>query len=144
MLVPQSCPTFCNPMDCGPPGSSVHRILQARILKWVVFSFSRRSLQSRDWNCVFFISRKILYHVSHQGSPCLTLPQYFIFNLRRKGARRKPHVHREVSMLGAMLVNWILMMTQWFRDNNPYFTDEETITYLPDGKEIPELKFIRF
>ena len=36
----QLCPTFCNPMDSNPPGSSVHRILQARILKWVAISFS--------------------------------------------------------------------------------------------------------
>ena len=34
-LVAQSCPTLCNPMDCSPPGSSDHGILQARILEWV-------------------------------------------------------------------------------------------------------------
>ena len=39
-LVTQSCLTLCNPMDCSPPGSSVHRILQARILEWVAISFS--------------------------------------------------------------------------------------------------------
>ena len=32
----QSCPIFCNPVDCSPPGSSVHGILQARILEWIV------------------------------------------------------------------------------------------------------------
>ena len=37
----QSCPTLCDPMDSSPPGSSVHRILQARILDWVAISFSR-------------------------------------------------------------------------------------------------------
>ena len=37
----QSCPTLCNPMDHSPPGSSVHEILQARILEWVAISFSR-------------------------------------------------------------------------------------------------------
>ena len=36
----QSCPTLCNPMDCNPPSSSVHRILQARILVWVAIPFS--------------------------------------------------------------------------------------------------------
>ena len=36
----QSCPTLCNPMDCSLPGSSVHGILQARILEWVAISFS--------------------------------------------------------------------------------------------------------
>ena len=36
----QSCPILCNPMDCNPPGSSVHGILQGRILEWVAISFS--------------------------------------------------------------------------------------------------------
>ena len=40
MLVTQSCPTLCDPMDCSPPGSSVHGILQARILERVAISFS--------------------------------------------------------------------------------------------------------
>ena len=39
----QLCPTLCNPMDCSPPGSSVHGILQARILEWVAISSSRGS-----------------------------------------------------------------------------------------------------
>ena len=41
--VAQSCPTLCNPMDCSPPGSSVHGIFQARILEWIAIPFSRRS-----------------------------------------------------------------------------------------------------
>ena len=46
--VSQSCPTLCDPMDCSPPGSSsVHGILQARILEWVVISFSWRSSPPR-------------------------------------------------------------------------------------------------
>ena len=36
----QLCPTLCNPMDCSPPGSSIHGILQARTLEWVAVSFS--------------------------------------------------------------------------------------------------------
>ena len=43
MLVPEFCPTLCNPMDCNPLGSSVHGIIQARILEWVAISFSRGS-----------------------------------------------------------------------------------------------------
>ena len=46
--VTQLHPTLSNPMDCGPPGSSVHRLLQARILEWVAISSSRGSSQSRD------------------------------------------------------------------------------------------------
>ena len=46
--VAQSCPALCNPVDCSPPGFSVHGILQARVLEWVAISFSRGSSQSRD------------------------------------------------------------------------------------------------
>ena len=38
--VAQSCPTFSDPMDCSPPGSSAHGILQARVLEWVAIDFS--------------------------------------------------------------------------------------------------------
>ena len=41
-------PTLCDPVDRSPPGSSVHGILQARILEWVAISFSRGSSQPRD------------------------------------------------------------------------------------------------
>ena len=46
--VAQSCPTLCYPVDCSLPGSSIHGILQARILEWVAISFSRGSSQPRD------------------------------------------------------------------------------------------------
>ena len=42
---------FCDPMDCSPPGSSVHGIFQVRILEWVAISSSRGSSQPRDGNC---------------------------------------------------------------------------------------------
>ena len=48
MLLSQSCLTLFNPMDYSPPGSSVHGILQARILEWITISFSRGSSWSRD------------------------------------------------------------------------------------------------
>ena len=43
----RSCPTLCNPMDCSPPGSSVHGILQARVLEWVAMPSSRESSPPR-------------------------------------------------------------------------------------------------
>jgi len=46
--VAQSHLTLCNPMDCSPPGSSVHGIFQARILERVAISYSRESSQPRD------------------------------------------------------------------------------------------------
>ena len=61
----QSYLTLCNPMDCSPPGSSVHEILQARILEWVAMPFSRESSRPRDQTHISYIScigRQILYH----------------------------------------------------------------------------------
>ena len=49
VLVAQSCPTLCNPMDYSPPGSSVHGILQAKILEWVAISFSNKPHEARDF-----------------------------------------------------------------------------------------------
>ena len=49
VLVAQLCPTLCDPMDCSPPGSSVHGILQVRILQWVAMPFSRGFSWLRDW-----------------------------------------------------------------------------------------------
>ena len=46
------CPTLCDPVDCRPPGSSVHGIFQARILEWAVISSFRGSSWPRDWTCV--------------------------------------------------------------------------------------------
>ena len=63
-LVTKSCLTLCNPMDCSPTGPYVHRILQARILKWVAMSSSRRSSWHRDRTHVSCIGRRILYHCS--------------------------------------------------------------------------------
>ena len=51
-LVTESCPTFCDALDSSPPCFSVGGVFQARILKWVAISFSRRSSWSRDWNYV--------------------------------------------------------------------------------------------
>ena len=56
VLVSQSCPTLCNPMNHSPPGSSVHGILQARILEWVAISLSRGSARPRNRNWVSCIA----------------------------------------------------------------------------------------
>jgi len=57
-------------MDCSPTGSSIYGILQAKIVEWAAMPFSRGSSHSRDQTHIFFIGRKILYHLSHQGSLC--------------------------------------------------------------------------
>ena len=48
VLVAQSCLALCDPVDCSSPGSSVHGILQERILEWVAIPFSRGSSPPRD------------------------------------------------------------------------------------------------
>ena len=60
MLLALSCPTLCNPMDCSPPGSSVHVILQARILEWVAIPFSRRSSWPKGWTWASHVACKFL------------------------------------------------------------------------------------
>ena len=62
---PQSCLTLCDPLDCGPPGSSVDGIFQARILEWVAISYSRWSSQPRyqtHVSCISCTGRLILYY----------------------------------------------------------------------------------
>ena len=75
--VAQLCLSLCNPVDCSPPCSSVHGIFQARVLEWVAISFSRGSSRPRDRTQVSRIVSKMLYHLSHQGSPS---------TLKRRGA----------------------------------------------------------
>ena len=62
MLSAQLCTTLCEPMDCSPPGSSIHGIFQTRILEWVAVSFSRVSSRPRDqtrFSCISCIGRRI-------------------------------------------------------------------------------------
>ena len=82
LLSLQLCPTLCNPMDCSPPGFSVHKILQARILEWVAISYSRGSSWPKDLTCVccvFCIDRWILCHW-HSFYYCITVYYTEIWN----------------------------------------------------------------
>ena len=66
-----SCLTLCDPVDYSPPSSSVHKIFQARILKWIAMPFSRGSSQVRDRTWVSYVScidSRVLYYEGHLGS----------------------------------------------------------------------------
>ena len=66
------CPTFCDPIDCSLLGSSVHGILQARILEWIAMPSSRGSFWPRDQTHVSYVycaGRRVPYHWHHLGSP---------------------------------------------------------------------------
>ena len=80
----QSCQTLCDPMDCSPPGSSVHGIFQAGILERVATSFSRESSQPRNRTHVSFVSCtniRILYRCTtwepagFPGHPAVKTPR---------------------------------------------------------------------
>ena len=58
--VAQLCLTLCDPIDCSPPGSFVHGILQARILEWVAVPSSKGSSQLRDWTQVSCIAGRFI------------------------------------------------------------------------------------
>ena len=74
-----SCIWLCIPMDCSPPGSSVHGILQARILECVAMPSSRGSSQHRDWICVSYVSgtgRQVLYHSTWEARASCPTPKW--------------------------------------------------------------------
>ena len=70
VLVAQSCLTLWDPWTVASPGSSVHGILQARILEWTAISFSMGSSWPRDWTWVSCTAGR-RYHLSHHGSPLM-------------------------------------------------------------------------
>ena len=65
VLVTQLCPTLCKPMDCSLPGSSVRRVLQARILEWIIIP-SSGDLPRHESNLDLLHRRQIVYHLSHR------------------------------------------------------------------------------
>ena len=74
-------------MDCSPPGSCVHGILQARILEWVAMPSSRGSSQPKDWMHISYvscISGQILYHEHHLESVGEHLWTRKMFNMKQK------------------------------------------------------------
>ena len=73
-LVAKSYPTLCDPMDCNLPGSSVHWILQARILEWVAISSSRGSSQPKDQTLVSCIAGRFFTTEPPGKLPWLELP----------------------------------------------------------------------
>ena len=103
VLVTQLCLTVCNPMHWNPPGSSVHGILQARILEWVPIPFSRGSSQSRDQTQVSCITSGFFYCLSHQGSPRTLEPVAYPFS---RGSSRPRKQTRVSCTEGRFFTSW--------------------------------------
>ena len=79
--IAQLCQTLCNPMDCSPLGSSVHGILQARILEWVAIPFFRGVFHTHGSNLGLLHCRPILYHLSHEGKIKCCVPPHSLFRV---------------------------------------------------------------
>ena len=77
--VAQLCLTLHNPMDYSLPGSSVHGIIQARILDWVAVPFSRAIFPTQRLNPSLLNCRWILYCLSHQGNALFYIGKGFLF-----------------------------------------------------------------
>ena len=83
--VTQSCPTLCDPMDCSQPGSSVHGVLQARILEWVAISYSRDAsaismhVSPPSWGSL--LPTPLGHHTAPSWAPCVIqkLPTSHLF-----------------------------------------------------------------
>jgi len=104
VLVAQSCLIFCNPMDCSSPGSSVHGILQARILEWVAMPSSKGSFWLGDKTWISCIAGKffticvlvLIKEQSYYPSPPLFFPQrrrHFLSEKRWNLLPRHLHWH---------------------------------------------------
>ena len=111
-LVTKSCPTLCNPIDCSPPGSSVHGISQARTLEWVAISFSRWSSRPRDRTQVSHIVGRHFYSLSYQGSR-LELNRYLLFvqwvrvPFPSPGDLPDPGIWTRISCIGGTVYHWV-------------------------------------
>ena len=75
-LVAQSCPTLCSSTDCSPQGSSVHGILQARILEWVAVPFFRGSSQPRGQTQVSHIAGRFFTIWANRETHLLSGPNW--------------------------------------------------------------------
>ena len=67
------------PMDCSPQGSSIHGILQARMLEWVSTLFSRESSQTKDWNWLSCIAVRLFTIWATREAPCTLLTLFPTF-----------------------------------------------------------------
>ena len=133
VLVTQSCPTLWDPMDCSPPGSSVHGISQARILEWVAIPFSRGSSQCREWIWVFhiagrfftiWVTREGLNHVCIISGNC------------------KPLVNSNGFLIP--FFEWCIMMSQRFSNfGEAYFIIFSAVVLSPKG-HLSTLKLQRY
>ena len=118
----RSCPTLCDPMDRSLPGSSVHGILQARILEWVAMPSARGFSWPRDWTCISHVSctgRQFLTTSTTWEAPPTCM---YKFSVLLGGVE----FHLEVELLGH-----IVTISLTFSGTARLFSKDATPFYLP-------------
>ena len=118
----QSCLTLCDPMDCSLPGSSVHEVLQARILEWVAISYSRGSSWSRQQthiSCISCNGQRFLYHLATreaQTSPSGSPFGYSRFSLKEPRTSFYERTYHFELWFSICLLQWIMKgYKNWLR-----------------------------
>ena len=90
-------------MDCRPPGSSVHRISQARILEWTAISFSRGSSQPKDGTHISYIALGFFYHWTTWKAPIFVTTvntSYSSFSESRLKSKKRHWIQFWISSMG--------------------------------------------
>ena len=123
------CPTLCDPVDCSLPGSSIHGILQGKILEWVAISFSRGSSQPRDQTQVSHIAgRCFTLWVTKEAQPEIKFPTSS-GSLKKQESSRKTSTSALLTMPKSLIV--------WTTTNcGKLFKRWEYQTTLPTSGEI--------
>ena len=119
VLVIQSCPTLCNPMDCSLTGSSVHGILQARILERVAILFFRGSSWPRIWTQVSYIAGRLFTIWATKEAQVMSVQQKYLCLVHRRhpdqtqqwmAAGRKKLTHLLQSLAGTKTLTSSLLV----------------------------------
>ena len=125
-LVAQSCPMFCNLMDCSLPGSSIHGILQARILKWVASPFSRtgKTTALTIWTFVYKIMSLLFNMMSRFVIAFLPRSKYLLISWLKS-----PSVvilePKKINLSLFPLFPLLFVMKWWGRMPQSYFCNVE-------------------
>ena len=95
------CPTLCDLKDCGLPGSSVHRILQARILKWVAIPFFKGSSRPRDRTQASYMAGRFF-----TVWPTKEAHLDIYWKLKQRKPKQNPHIMNECVLTMLWLSSW--------------------------------------
>ena len=109
-LVTQSCPTLCEPMDCSPPGSSVHGDSLGQNTGVGSLSLLQGIYPTQGWKPGLPHCRRILYQVSHQRNP--RIPEWVAYPFPRRSSWSRNQA-RVSCIAGRFFTNWVIREALW-------------------------------